>query len=247
MTSKVETAAQAKVTNPLTVIGLFLSLTDAVAGAALGGAVVTHAGPVIEGILAVFVVGFPIGIAVAFFRTLWKRPHVFYPPSEYAQLDPVRFAQAMQLPAILSAALEQLPGGSAEQAPAGATTQSTTEAVAQQTQTFEAKLAEVQWSYFYEITYRLSFGSQIVLLMTIQLRPQGVGLSDITPFFDLYRSRAAPAVLPSMMIPDIEGYLSFLINQRLVDRVDDTYRITDVGRAFLAYLIRWAIPLDKPL
>lgn len=63
---------------PLWVISLFVSLCEVVAGLAViraeGGVQVT---------LTIFVVAFPILVASAFFAILWKKPYVFYPPTEF--------------------------------------------------------------------------------------------------------------------------------------------------------------------
>lgn len=63
---------------PLWVISLFLSLTEAVTGLAL-----TQSSGGIQLGLIVFVIGFPLLIAGAFFAILWNRPYVLYPPTEY--------------------------------------------------------------------------------------------------------------------------------------------------------------------
>ncbi|MPZ08823.1 MAG: hypothetical protein GEU89_01260 [Kiloniellaceae bacterium] len=63
---------------PLWVISLFVSLCEVVAGLA-----VTQAGGTVQLILTIFVVGFPILVASAFFAVLWRKPYVFYPPTEF--------------------------------------------------------------------------------------------------------------------------------------------------------------------
>jgi hypothetical protein len=63
---------------PLWVISIFVSLCQVVAGLAViqaeGGVQIT---------LTVFVVVFPVLVAGAFFAILWKKPYVFYPPTEF--------------------------------------------------------------------------------------------------------------------------------------------------------------------
>lgn len=69
-----------KITTPLTVIGAFLALVEAIALATLS----TVSGD-IQIILTYFVILFPVLVSIAFLYTLWFRPYVFYPPSEYGE------------------------------------------------------------------------------------------------------------------------------------------------------------------
>ena len=43
----------------------------------------------------IFMGAFGLGIAIAFFAILWKRPWVFYPPSEFSASSPRAFVNAM--------------------------------------------------------------------------------------------------------------------------------------------------------
>lgn len=63
---------------PLWVISIFVSLCEVVAGLA-----VTQADGGIQLTLTVFVVTFPVLVAAAFFAILWRKPYVFYPPTEF--------------------------------------------------------------------------------------------------------------------------------------------------------------------
>ncbi len=63
---------------PLWVISLFVSLSEVVTGFA-----VTQATGSIQVALTVFVVTFPVLVGAAFFAILWKKPYVFYPPTEF--------------------------------------------------------------------------------------------------------------------------------------------------------------------
>ena len=76
---------------PLWVISLFVSLTEVVAGIT-----VTQADGATQTALTVFVIGFPLLVAGAFFWILWNRPYVFYPPSEFATgVEVSKYVQAM--------------------------------------------------------------------------------------------------------------------------------------------------------
>ena len=45
--------------------------------------------------LTVFVLGFPLGVAAAFFLILWSRPWVFYSPGEYGDTDVGHYVDAL--------------------------------------------------------------------------------------------------------------------------------------------------------
>lgn len=81
-----------KILTPLGIIGSFLSLTEVVAGIAA-----TKTTGAVQTILIVFVCAFPLVVAGAFFRILWARPHVFYPPAEFGSFqDVTTFVEAMR-------------------------------------------------------------------------------------------------------------------------------------------------------
>ncbi|MGI9107232.1 MAG: hypothetical protein ACR2G4_13400 [Pyrinomonadaceae bacterium] len=75
---------------PLWVISLFVSLTEAVLGAA-----VTQTSGNIQVALTAFVVVFPLLIAIGFFAILWFRPHHFYSPTEFGQQGAREFVEAI--------------------------------------------------------------------------------------------------------------------------------------------------------
>lgn len=86
---------------PLSIIAMFLSLSEAVGGFA---ATQTEGGLQIA--LGSFVILFPIGIAVAFFYILWDRPYVLYPPREYGgKTDVAKYVDAMRQRSSKEAAL----------------------------------------------------------------------------------------------------------------------------------------------
>ncbi len=79
----------AKIT-PLWVIATFVTLTEAVLGFAA-----TQVSGGIQVALTSFVIGFALLVFTAFFVILWSRPWVFYPPSEYSNVDPKEFMTAL--------------------------------------------------------------------------------------------------------------------------------------------------------
>ncbi len=75
---------------PLWIVSLFLTLTETVLGVA-----VTQTVGGVQVALTVFVLGFPLAVAAAFFLILWSRPWVFYSPGEYGDTDVGRYVDAL--------------------------------------------------------------------------------------------------------------------------------------------------------
>lgn len=88
--SIIKTPSGAKVT-PLWIVAAFVTLTEAVLGFA-----VTQVVGGVQIALTVFVISFALLVAGAFFLILWNRPWVFYPPSEYADVNPKDFMSALR-------------------------------------------------------------------------------------------------------------------------------------------------------
>ena len=81
---------------PLTIVAAFLGITEIVLGYAIG-----HVTGGVQVALAVFVMIFTLAVAGAFFAILWYRPWVFYPPSEYGDVDPQQFMAAIRQPTVI--------------------------------------------------------------------------------------------------------------------------------------------------
>src|SRR5215217_8040488 len=64
--------------NPLWIIFLFFSFTELVLGV-----VVFYTSGGIQIALTVFVIGFPLLVAIGFFTLLWSRPEHLYAPKDY--------------------------------------------------------------------------------------------------------------------------------------------------------------------
>ncbi|MFF7689657.1 hypothetical protein ACFZB6_26370 [Streptomyces syringium] len=71
--------------NPLWIISLFLTVSEAAAGAAA-----TQTQGWLQAVLVLFSVIFPIGVASAFFAILVQRPYVLYAPKDYSKNPSVR-------------------------------------------------------------------------------------------------------------------------------------------------------------
>ncbi len=77
---------------PLSIIALFVALTEAVAGYAM-----TQADGNLQMIFGFFLVAFPTLLLLLFFFVLWHRPYVYYPPHEFdGKTDVGQFVDAMQ-------------------------------------------------------------------------------------------------------------------------------------------------------
>jgi hypothetical protein len=77
---------------PLWVISLFLSLTEVMTGIA-----VLQATGGVQIALTAFVIAFPCAVTAGFFAVLWKRPYVFYPPTEFGpSTDVTKYVEAMR-------------------------------------------------------------------------------------------------------------------------------------------------------
>jgi hypothetical protein len=92
MTEEIKAKAPKQMMTPLWVISPFVSLTEVVTGVA-----VIKATGGVQIALTTFVVTFPVLVASAFFATLWFRPYVFYPPTEFAGgVDVTQYVNAMK-------------------------------------------------------------------------------------------------------------------------------------------------------
>ena len=76
---------------PLGIVATFVTLTETVLGLAL-----TQVVGGVQVALTVFVIAFALLVAGAFFVILWFRPFVFYSPSEFGDVDPKSFIDAMR-------------------------------------------------------------------------------------------------------------------------------------------------------
>src|SRR5205823_838226 len=76
---------------PLWIVATFVTLTETVLGLAL-----TQVAGGVQVALTGFVIAFALLVATAFFLILWFRPYVFYSPSEFGDLDPKAFVDAMR-------------------------------------------------------------------------------------------------------------------------------------------------------
>ncbi|MGH8056087.1 MAG: hypothetical protein ACREOH_02445, partial [Candidatus Entotheonellia bacterium] len=76
---------------PLWMIAMFVTFSEAVLGLA-----VTKTSGNVQMALTLFVISFPIMVAVAFFAILWSKPWHFYAPHDYANVDAPQFMNALR-------------------------------------------------------------------------------------------------------------------------------------------------------
>lgn len=88
-TANNKTKTANKSLTPLWIISLFITLTESV----IGGAAFNTSGGV-QVALVSFAMIFPLIIASGFFALLWFKPHVFYPPGEFANVDVEKYVGA---------------------------------------------------------------------------------------------------------------------------------------------------------
>lgn len=94
----------AQVLNPLWIISLFLGVSEVTVGIAA-----TQSAGWIQGLLALFAVLFPVGVATAFFVILWLRPFVLYAPGDFSEHTTVTaYVEAMRAPYQPVAAVEEV-------------------------------------------------------------------------------------------------------------------------------------------
>ncbi len=88
--TNIEQASKQSIT-PLVIISLFLGLTEIAMTVAS-----TQFSGLAQVSMIVFAIAFPLLIAGLFFWTLWNRPFVLYPPTDYKETDVTTFVKAMQ-------------------------------------------------------------------------------------------------------------------------------------------------------
>ncbi len=105
-------------------------------------------------------------------------------------------------------------------------------------------LTLMQASNICEILYREIFGSQILILATLNSESEGVHIDRFRPFYEQYtkgdetNEKAYP----------FENYLAWLVIKGLVNYYSDTkfFKMTDKGRYFLNHIINNGYPIAKP-
>ncbi|MFG2864587.1 hypothetical protein [Streptomyces sioyaensis] len=85
MSRPVNAPGAPKALNPLWIISLFLTVSEAAAGTAA-----TQTQGWLQAVLVLFSVAFPVGVASAFFAILVQRPYVLYAPKDYSKNPSVR-------------------------------------------------------------------------------------------------------------------------------------------------------------
>ncbi|MCC6718773.1 MAG: hypothetical protein IT555_12885 [Acetobacteraceae bacterium] len=102
-------------------------------------------------------------------------------------------------------------------------------------------LAQSRLETLFERIYRVIFGSQIDGLKKLKSM-SSVSLDEARNFFETYRIKN-PEVYTDY---GFDGWIGFLINEKLIMLENDRVSITEIGRDFLTYLGARGLRLTKP-
>jgi hypothetical protein len=102
-------------------------------------------------------------------------------------------------------------------------------------------LAIEQLDKAFALAYIDIFGSQLVLLQRINERGGTISISDGEEFFSEVKFR-----FPEFSDWDFEKYTNFLVQRNLLRR-SSSVDLTDLGKDFIHFVIRFGLRTDKPL
>jgi len=233
---------------PLSVVALFLSVTETVLGVG-----VTHTAGTVQVALTFFVVTFPAVIAVGFFLILWNRAFVLYPPNEYGQqTDVATFVEAMKRGSNATMVAAQAVGQLTPPTPTDPSAQATQPApemdlanCQEQVRVLTEQGRQAINMLFSERLFRTGYGTQFAFLQFLNARGvNGANDTEAQPFFDYHLS----SLPPGSATPDRGLYFGFLVNAGVIrSAAGGMYYITDSGRNFLVYAATAGLPLNtKP-
>jgi hypothetical protein len=111
----------------------------------------------------------------------------------------------------------------------------------------EGEVLALRWRLHFEFLYRLIFGTQIGALQFLRIRGDtGATLGDLGLFYGNHIRRAIETKITAPFVTQ-EGWIAWPLAQFLVSRDEGgTFRLTEKGAAFLAYLEQESVPTDKP-
>ena len=102
-------------------------------------------------------------------------------------------------------------------------------------------LAVYQLSYLFERFNNSIFGSQISILQHLNSKSLGETAEPLEPFY----ANAAKKYPETYADYPFENYLSFLVTAGLLEKKDERYSVTALGRDFLIYLVNSAAPTER--
>jgi hypothetical protein len=111
-----------------------------------------------------------------------------------------------------------------------------TQKVAEQ---LRSRLAQAETALYYERIFRVAYGTQILLLEGLNAaQPAGLRREYVEAFYRRFLSLTYGTTSRPDTGPTLEMYIGFLRNEGLitVTEDDETFNITERGRAFLIYL-----------
>lgn len=101
-------------------------------------------------------------------------------------------------------------------------------------------LAETRINLAFEIVYRVIFGSQIAFLRILHPATR----LPRSAAFEAFHSRAME--IPDMAVYGFDNWLAFLRGNGLVNVEGEAIEITNLGRDFIVYMAKNALPDSKP-
>lgn len=104
-------------------------------------------------------------------------------------------------------------------------------------------LAEARLAAFFENTYGLIFGSQILGLRQLN-GCDSVSIDEARAFFEENARKLHPKEYGNS---DFEAWFSYLLGRGLASRSDDRIAITPMGREFLHFISVMRMPENKAL
>ena len=104
------------------------------------------------------------------------------------------------------------------------------------------ELSQARLTAHFERAYRAIFGTQILGLRRLNERRIPVGLDDLKAFF-VENTAPFPATYENY---GFEGWLGFMLNEKLIRYTGEQIEISPVGKDFLIYMTDKGISEEKP-
>lgn len=194
-----------------------------------------------------FTVLFPVLVLFIFFRLVTKYPHNLYSPRDFR--DDESFLNAMRDSQNKPAKGEE----SAAQIEDLMKFAEGFKIIEMQEKSIEADLTKRKLDYssdtakvlihhlaasqvlqWFERTYAIIFGSQIMLLKLLNEKSLGYPFADVHIYYENIKNQY-PVEYASW---NVDNYLNFLFNSNLISKDGEMIRITDFGREFLVLLTK---------
>lgn len=104
-------------------------------------------------------------------------------------------------------------------------------------------LAMARSMFNFEFCYSCIFGGQIRLLQMLNQRPgRAIAMNEVYSYWNIHQEQTKPV----LNLWTADQYLSYLFQNGLVERMDDTLRLTTKGAEFVLWMTQYGRPLDRP-